>query len=155
MDGVFQSSYITTLRGMLTATESIIRDWNSSKENWERTKEILVQKKMVLIYSKLEDILNTIYYWSVIDTSNLMIIELSKIVEIIDRFSLLFYLFDMVVCVVGLNLYFSKIDSILERYYSIFGMIPLALVKENMVFMGFLKDIRKKHNLFGVEKKLD
>lgn len=103
---------------------------------------------MILLYNKLEDILTTIYYWSVIDVSNLMVEELNQIHVLIDKYSLLFCGFEILTFLIGIWFFWMNVNLVMENCYSVFCVLPLVIVKENLELLHRLQMVRKAHVFF-------
>lgn len=139
---------MNSLRGMVTVTERVMQEWKSSDKDWEKTKGILGQKNMITIYNKLEDIISSVYYWAVGDSSDSMNKELDELLGMMGDFWVLILFIEICACVFGACYLFSHAEGMMEKNYSVFMVLPLVLVKENMVLVHRLQKIKRENSFF-------
>lgn len=140
-DGLLNSNYFNSLKGIITSLDKLMEEWGQKRANWDDVNKILKTPTYLAIIAKMRRIWMVPYYWGSIETSNIILEQLiddGKLMDIVGVFA------NLELVLIFFFMYFSlviQLQRIFLYWYSLLGILPIDLVKRNIVGVRYLEKI--------------
>jgi len=126
---------------MLESFRTIIFKWKTARESWDEVKKLMHMPEMMTLLALLSSIMTTTYYTITVGVSNTIILELERNLSFVNLYSSMFEYMQLVIYLATASMLIGQSQRIMERYYSIFYIIPFELLEANMAIRHKLKKI--------------
>ena len=130
-------------KGIINVLEDLLKEWDNARGDFKEVLKLLEKPSFEVILTKMNDILQTIFYWNAFDTSNMLISELKRSTQHISLSHYITYPVMMAIAVLFYVTFVQEIRRIMVSFYAILLIFPFRLIESNAVMVHHLQRVRK------------
>lgn len=147
-NGLFNSNMYTSIKGVLESFKTIIFKWQTARNSWADIRQLMYMPEMSTFLPQFTAVTTATYYAVTVGLTNTIIFELDHNLSFVDLYSALFELLLFLIFAIMSILLIRPIQRIMERYTSLFYVIPFELLEANMMLRHKLKKIPDNPKFF-------
>ena len=134
---------LSGFKGIVIVLDDLLKEWQNARSDFSQVLELFKLRSFETVVTKMNDVLQTLFYWNAFDTSNMLISELIKSTEFLDLSLYFVYPLILLIAFLFYVFFIKEIRKMMVSFYAILLIIPFRLIESNLVMVHHLHRVRK------------